>query len=277
MQNRIGPIQYYGGKANLAIKIVPLIPRSRIYAEVYGGGASILMNLSPRPVEIYNDINKNVVNLFRCLQDVKRAEKLHRRLCFTLYSVEEFQLAMDMLRNKSQAQDDRAWAQYVICNQGFAGHENINGTKGNWGRVFTSNRKMAGNVSRYWSRFDNFEFWHRRLAKVQIDCKDAIEFIQYWDSTDTTFYLDPPYVLNTRKAKKTYQYECGDSHHKKLVKTLLKIKGNAILSGYNNDLYKPLTDAGWKTIEFNVKCYASNTIRENRKETLWIKQNMKMF
>lgn len=261
-----GPVQWYGGKYHQAKIIIPHIPRSRIYAEAYGGTAHILVNLSPRPVEVYNDINGDLVNLFRAIQDPVRLEKLQRRLTFTLYSRAEFVLAIETLKTNKDP-EARAWAMYVATNQGF----NATGrtTPGNWSHTLSKRRPSA-----WVNKIANLPILHRRLQQVQIDCRDALEFITCWDSKDTTFYLDPPYITATRQSKNVYDFECDDDHHKQLVSLLLKIKGSAVLSGYEHSTYEPLTQAGWNTFKYIVPC--RSTIRRNkpmqyREEKLWIK------
>ncbi len=61
------PILWFGGKGNMVAKILPLFPPHRIYVEPFGGGASLLMAKAPAPVEVYNDLDSGLVNLFRVL------------------------------------------------------------------------------------------------------------------------------------------------------------------------------------------------------------------
>ncbi|MEN6520331.1 MAG: DNA adenine methylase [Armatimonadota bacterium] len=59
----------------------------------------------------------------------------------------------------------------------------------------------------------------------------------------TLFYLDPPYIPETRKSGK-YRHEMTAEDHQELVEILLSIQGKVVLSGYNHPIYKPLEDDG---------------------------------
>ena len=193
----------------------------------------------------------------RCLQDEARAQKLHKRLENTLYSLEEFKLALEMLTNSTDP-DDKAWAFYVMRNQGFAGIDSHGA--GCWGKTVTSTRGMSAQSSNWWSRFEEFPHWHQRVARAQIDNQDALEVIRYWDSDETTFYLDPPYVRGTRVSDK-YAHEASDEHHQQLIELILAVKGNVTISCYAHDIYKPLETAGWQRTDFEVSCAAAGRVR----------------
>ena len=94
-------------------------------------------------------------------------------------------------------------------------------------------------------RLSMLDTWRWRLMMVQIDCRDALEVIRYWDSPDTLFYVDPPYINETRKTLNAYAHEMSTEQHKELVKLLLGIKGKAVVSGYEHPLYSPFAQAGW--------------------------------
>lgn len=281
--NRVmAPVWYYGGKGNMAGKIVPLIPEGNVYVEPYCGAASIFWRLPPREVEVLNDIYEEIINLFRVLQDSKTFAELRHRLIWTPYSISEFRRALSIGRGEGDSsQVDMAWAFFVRQGQGFNG---LSGTEGNWSRVFVSSRDMAKTASSWRGRMKNLDFWHNRLTRVQLDCRDALEVIRYWDSPDTVFYCDPPYVPGTRKSKNVYAHEVDLDHHRKLVSTLLKVKGKVLLSGYGHLVYWPLQKAGWKKINFQTACHAANKGRGTklrgkgavtehvpRTEVLWIK------
>lgn len=247
------PVKWFGGKGVLKKRIMPLIPRTKVFVEAYGGAGNILLAREPSDIEVYNDLNCRLVNLMRALQDPRRVEALRNRLLYTLYSREEFRLAVEILKDKDASPDAVAWAFFVGQNQGFGGITPK--SVGNWGRRFTG--KMG-----FWiSAIDLLPEWHKRLMKVQIDSRDAIELIKYWDSPDTTFYLDPPYVAGTRRDANVYEVEATDDHHAQLVRTILECKGAVVLSGYGHAIYQPLQDAGWERLEFQTTCAAAGRTR----------------
>lgn len=273
------PVQWFGGKGNLRARIIPLIPSTKVYVEPYGGAGSVLFGRDPAPVEVWNDLHGDLVNLFRALQDGRRLRVLKHRIEHTLYSREEFVTAIETLADPDAKPQDRAWAFFVTQNQGFSG---IAKSAGRWGRTFISNGGMAGNTNAWLMRLAHLPDWHRRLARVQIDNRCALEVIRYWDSPDTTFYLDPPYVQDARVDKNVYANECSDSHHEDLVGALLRIEGAAVLSGYPHPIYEPLKRAGWERIDRQTACYAATRGRGSsirgvgaamdkapRTETIW--------
>jgi DNA adenine methylase len=89
---------------------------------------------------------------------------------------------------------------------------------------------------------------HEHLKEVYIEHDDALNVIKRLDAPHTLFYLDPPYVMHTRKDKAVYTHEMPDSWHEELVSLLLEVQGKVVLSGYPNALYAPLEAAGWQTI-----------------------------
>lgn len=281
--NRVmAPIRWYGGKGNLAARILPHIPTRRVYVEPYCGAASLFWHRAPAEVEVLNDLNAELINLWRVLQDRRQFVRLRHKLIWTPYSRAEFARAIEMQDNTDDPVE-RAWAFFVRHGQGFSG---IATTAGSWGRVFVSRRGMAEGSARWQSRIKLLRTFHARLSRVQLDSRDALEVIRYWDSPDTVFYLDPPYVHSTRAQGSRDMYEGGepdDAHHRELVKTLLSIKGAAVLSGYESPIYTPLVDAGWRVVKIETVCHAvgrtrgskvrgegSATTHAKRTEVLWI-------
>jgi len=257
------PVMWYGGKGNMLKKILPLLSRMQgdVYVEPYFGAGSVFWSARPRPVEVVNDLDGDVVNLMRALQDPERQEKLNFRLQSTPYSLDEFRLALQTLADASSDKDDRAWAFFVAFNQAFSGKPT---SEGRWSRAFTSSRGMAANASKWIARLNLTGHWHRRILRAQIDNRCAIEVIRYWDSKDTVFYIDPPYAKETRAVGSTdvYSHECSDEHHRKLVDVLLKIKGLAMLSGYATKMYDPLEKAGWRLVRWRTA--KSSAVRGRR-------------
>lgn len=256
-----GPVRWYVGKGLMTQRIIPLIPWSAVYCEPFGGAASIMCALPPRPCEVYNDLDTRLVGLFRVLQAEDTCEALARRLAFTLYSRDEFIRALDILKSDETDPVTRAWAFFTAQNQGFAGKATF---AGDWGRAFITGQGMAATCSRWLGGIANIDRWHERFSRVQIDNRDALDVIKYWDSPDTCFYLDPPYATGTRVKGKDYQHECTDAQHTALVDLLLTLQGAAVLSGYDTPLYQPLRDAGWESTEFNTACHAAGRVRGSK-------------
>lgn len=280
---RRAPIAYYGGKGNMVSKLLPLFPPHQVYCEAYGGGASLLFAKAPSPVEVYNDIDQRVVNLFRCLQDGDKFQALQHRLLHTPYARMEFVRAIESIKNGQVIDEvDAAWSLFVTHNQGFSGLSDKL-SFGNWSRGFTSASGMSKQNNSWLMRLSMLPDWHKRLMMMQIDCNDALQVIRYWDRADTFFYLDPPYVKATRKGNSGYACEMTDDAHRNLIEMLPDVRGKVLLSAYNHPIYDVLDGAGWRKIIFQTACHAAGRTRNSglqgdgnaikkvpRTEVLWI-------
>jgi len=279
-----GVFQWRGGKYHLAPKIVPYLPKAKIYYEGFCGGASLFWEKPPHPVEVLNDLDGEVVNFYRVLQDPVKRKALNDKAQFTLYSRDEFRKALAIEKDPEATDVEQAWAFFVRQNQGFAGSA---GTEGRWGRAFLGSEEHGPTPVAGWNRKkSSLEEWGSRLERVQIDHVDALVGIKYWDSEDTVMYLDPPYVPETRNKAYTnnYTHDCDLEFHLKLVDLLLQVKGKVVLSGYDSDVYKALEDHGWikvtlKTVSMGIARTRQSKYRgdgelkrsASRIECLWIK------
>jgi DNA adenine methylase len=253
-------VRWCGGKGKLAGWLLPLIPEGgRPYCEPYTGAAAVLFARAPAPVEVLNDLDERIITLFRVLQDRDKFAELEHRLRYTPYARAEFRRALEILATPDEHDDvARAWAFFVAQNQGFSG---TGQGESNWGRTFRPARGMADTVSDWHGRLSLLRFWHRRLMRVQIDCIDALECIRYWDNPDAVFYVDPPYVPDTRTSREVYTHEPDAAHHEELVEVLLSVQGAAVLSGYRSELYEPLEAAGWERRERRTSAHAAGRVR----------------
>ena len=259
----MAPFRWPGGKGNLVKWIIKYIPHGHIYVEPFAGAASVFWHL-PKPfaVEVLNDLDNDVINLYKVLKDIHKYEALYHKLISTPYARTEFGRAIQMLKSADINDIDRAWAFFVIHNQGFSG---FGRTESNWSRVlYSTNKDMAKNVSRWRSRLKILPFWHERLIKAHICNSDAIECIKYWDTANTVFYLDPPYILDTRKTRSIYKKELDLSYHKRLVDTLLSVKGKVVLSCYDHPTYDPLVETGWQKITIDTVCHMAGKNRGSK-------------
>jgi DNA adenine methylase len=248
-------VQWVGGKGNQLNDLLPLIPYDHGYCEPFGGGASVLMNRPRSEVEVYNDINGDVVALFRCMQDYDAFKLLQRRVEHTLWSKEEFRDAIAIQQagrhgDRSVTMIDKAWALLVIQNQGVSGTHCK--SEGNWSRSFMDSK----NTEKWLVRQGKLEAVHQRFRYVQVDSQDALSCMTYWDAPDMVFYVDPPYVLDTRGNRLYYENELQLGEHEEMVKVLLKLKGKVVLSGYQSAVYDPLEAHGWEATEYKAYGYS---------------------
>jgi DNA adenine methylase len=260
-------------------KLLQFIPRHHTYVEVFGGSASILLAKPPSPVEVYNDVDGDLVNLFRVIRDPEKFKEFHRQVSLIPYSREEFKYYRKL---EPKNDIERAVKTFVLFRQ------SMNGINSCWGYTIKESwRGMAGPVSEYLSIIDELPLIHQRLFKVQIENDDFRKVIPRYDYEDAFFYNDPPYIPETRRQGK-YEYEMTLEDHKDLVELLLSIKGSAMLSCYYHPIYEPLVKAGWQRKDFQVVCFAVVRARNSglqgegallekqpRTETILIKYNEK--
>lgn len=274
------PITWFGGKGVLARKIVSLFPAHHCYVEPFCGGASCLFAKPPSPVEVINDLNSDIVNFFRVLRDPQRFEQFYGLASLTPYSREEFyRFRTDWRAGWSQCPSDvvRAYRWYMMARMSFSGEFG-----GSWGySVTTSRRGMANAVSQWLSILDMLPAISERMRRVQVEHGDWRTMLHRYDTPDTLFYVDPPYVKSTRRSGK-YAHEMDDDAHQELVEMLRCIKGGVLLSGYRNPTYAQLEDEGWERLDMPTVCYAAGRTRytrllgkgaiayQRRTESIWV-------
>jgi DNA adenine methylase len=254
----------------MANDIISLFPQHKIYVEVFGGAGHILFSKNPSDIEIYNDINSDLTTFFNIIRNKEKANELHIQLELTPYSREEFINCSKNLHNEQDTDIERVRKWYVALMQSFSGRFD------SWCHTKTvSRRHMPMPVSRWLSNIDdNLPKVVERLQTVQIENLDFRKLIQKYDSEDTLFYLDPPYVSDTRHSTNVYEYEMSNEDHKELVVILLNIKGKVVLSGYDNEIYNLLIKNGWKKVflgEFKKTCIpAEGSKKDSGQEFVWI-------
>lgn len=239
--NTLSLIRWAGGKGRQLGDLLPLIPHSKVYVEPFGGGASVLMNRPRMEVEVYNDLDHALVNLFHVIRDDDLYERFVHQLEYTPYARTEFQKAVDTVAagNVDEAVS-LAVAMFTLMNQGISGKRLA--LQSEWSRSKTQNL-----AERWEAKKARCGPIHRRFKGVQIECRDALDCMQEWDSPQTVFYCDPPYVLETRGKQKYYAIEPGDEWHHEMVNVMLELQGMVVLSGYEHAIYEPLVQAGWRT------------------------------
>lgn len=248
---RLSIFRWPGGKGNFLGRLLPLIPQGgRPYTEAYLGAGHVLLNRPPAPVEAANDLDGRIVGLFRLLQDREAYEALRHRIRFTPYARAEFARALEILRAEAQGEAvpplDLAWAFLVAHGQGFGGWA---ANVGNWGRALTGTSRGAGPVAKWASLPDRLERVRERILRVQLDQRDALDFLRYWDTPEAVHYVDPPYHPDTVR-RGYYRHNADHEHHRRLVEVLLGLEGAVVLSGYQHPVYAPLEEAGWRRLDF---------------------------
>jgi len=260
-----GPIRYFGGKGGMYKEILAHFPDKETYdtyLEPFGGGASILFQKEPSPIEIYNDLEENVYSLFRVLSD-KKMFKEFKEKCDTVYYSKQIrdEFKVDLKTDKLDIVD-RAFKFFYV------NRSSINSI-GGFSLALVVRRKMSKSVSDMLSAIDTLIDIHNRLSSVVIENRDGIDLIKKYDRKNVFIYADPPYHHSTRGGAR-YKQDMNNDEQDKFIKTMLGLENcKMLLSGYDCETYKPLADNGWIQSDFII-----NTIDGTRKpkvkiETLW--------
>lgn len=255
-------MRYHGGKWRLAPWIISHFPPHRVYTEAFGGAGSVLFRKERSAVEVYNDLNSELCNLFRVLRDPAQASQLVRMIDLTPYARDEYEM--------SHARTDDAIEQARrTLFRAAAGHAStaISGKNrtGFHTNVTTAKRLRA----KEWLEYPAIvEAVTARMRGVIVENEPAVDVLRRYDDPDALHYVDPPYMSDTRGAwsDKGYQFEMNQQGHIDLAGVLHILKGHVVLSGYAHPLYDELY-AGWQ--RYTRTDYADDSTP--RIEVLWIK------
>lgn len=255
-------LRYHGGKWKLAPWIISYFPRHRTYVEPYGGAASVLLRKPRSYAEVYNDLDGEIVNLFRVLRNPAQARELVRLVELTPFSRAEFE-------DSYLAHGDPIEQARRTLIRSFAGF-GAAGTSGN-ATGFRNNASRTGTTPAHdWANYpDPLALIAERMRGVTVEMRPAVDLVHMFDSPQTLFYLDPPYPLSTRgkqAAAAGYRFEMTDEQHGEMAAALHSINGMAIVSGYACALYDRKLFADWSRIEKETHADGAR----DRTEVLWI-------
>ncbi|UUM20951.1 DNA adenine methylase [Mycoavidus sp. SF9855] len=259
---------YHGGKWRLAEWIISHFPEHDTYVEPFGGAASVLMRKAPSKKEFYNDLDEKIVNVMRVLRDEEKRAKLTELLTLTPYSESEFRLASKPCNDPIEC----ARRTLIRAEMGFG---SAGATKKHTGFYIHINKKSS--VTRVWERLpEGIQAFGLRLQGVVLQSKSALEVIRMHDMHDassTLFYIDPPYMQDTRKMScACYRHEMTKDDHVELLSAILKLKGMVILSGYAHELYDSKL-ANWRRVTKQVQA-CGHRGGTKRTEVLWLSPNI---
>lgn len=251
-------LRYFGGKWILAPWIISHFPTHRVYVEPFGGAASVLMRKQRSYAEVYNDLDSDVVNLFRVLRDPSHASDLEAKLHLTPFSRVEFDEAYQTVSDPVE----RARKLIIRAYMGF-GSDGHNMKVGKTG--FRANSNRSGTTPAHdWANFPNqIRKFTERLAGVVIENRDAKLVMEQQDSPETLHFVDPPYVHETRGPGHGYLFEMTNKDHEELLDFLQLLKGYVVLCGYAHPIYEQL---GWASVSRETHADGAR----DRTEVLWL-------
>ncbi len=256
-------LRYFGGKFRLAPWIIAQFPPHVTYVEPFGGGANVLLRKEVSYNEVYNDLDGEVVNFFRILRE--RPDDLIKTIKMTPYSREEQRLAF----NAAEDNLERARRLYVRTWQSHGGGRTQWRTGWRYEKGMTRGKRIIDD----WNETEHLWWIVERLKNVQIENDLALRVMMRFDTSETLFYLDPPYVRSTRSKRwreKAYTEKMNDEDHLELARVALNLKGMVIISGHPSNMYDELF-TGWEKLTKTTP----TDFQARSVECLWISPNAK--
>lgn len=277
------PIKWHGGKHYLAPKIVALMPTRcknpnapasddpgwLHYVEPYAGGLSVLLANDPEGIsEVVNDLNSRLARFWKVLASKEPFEKFLRAVHGVPFSEQWWAESETVIEDFEAPDHRRAVAFFVRCRQSLAGRmDSFAGITKNRTR-----RGMNEQVSAWLNAVEGLPAVHARLKRVLILNRDALDVIRQQDGPRTLFYLDPPYLHETRATTGEYgEHEMTVEQHTGLLNLCKTLKGKVMLSGYRSDLYdRKLGTLHWNRHDFTLPNQAAGGKTKRRMvECVW--------
>ena len=254
-------IRYPGSKWGIARWIISHFPagyENMLYLEPFFGSGAVFFNKAPGKVETINDLDSDVVNLFRVLRE--QADELRQMLELTPYSREEYD------RSFEPCDDPVEMARRFVVRTTQAIGPRLDGKCG-WRNHKTM--KIGGTACKWGSCAETIEAAAARLRGdpthlVQIEHMDALRLIERYNDPGVLMYIDPPYIRSLRKGGALYRHEMSYTQHMELLRIITESRARIIISGYDDTLYDTLL-SGW----YKDSIMSHTTSAHMAKETIW--------
>ena len=276
----IQPLKWWGGKHYLARKLITLMSRHLHYVEPYAGGLAVLLEKDPFDKskywgevgyeqgvsEVVNDIHRELTNFWRVLQREDTFATFQRQIEAMPFSQIEWEDAESRQYPLIDLDVEAAVAFFIRCRQSRAGGFRDFATLSR----NRTRRLMNEQVSAWENCVDGLSAVSARLRRVVILNEPALNVIRREDGEKTLFYLDPPYLHETRATTGNYQHEMTEADHRELLVTINRCQGKVVLSGYSNPLYDGEL-ASWRRQDFQIDNKAAGGKRKRQMtETVWM-------
>jgi len=206
-------IPWMGGKGRLIPSILPKFPEHTCYVEAFAGAAAIFFAKRPSEVEVINDINGELVNLYRVIQN--HLEEFVRQFKWALSSRQVFEWEQQKVP-ATLTDIQRAARFYYLQKQAFGGRVDSQ----NYGTATTAGPRL--NILRI--EEDLSQAW-RRLQGVYVENLSWDKVVERYDRPHTLLYLDPPYWQT-----EGYGVEFGFEHYERMASLAKSVAGSMIIS-----------------------------------------------
>lgn len=233
--------------------IISHFPEHQTYLEPFFGSGAVLFSKQRSQLETVNDLDGEVVNLFRVIRE--KPDELAYAIKLTPHSREEY------YQSYLEAESDLERARKLIVRL-WQGRGGKTSHRTGWRSMIEMNGPLPG---KEWLRFpEKIAAVADRLIGVQIENQSATKLIKRYSRQNVLIYADPPYILSTRTTS-SYKHEMTEKEHEELLNVLEDHPGPVVLSGYSHPLYDDKLKE-WRRETKRAKAEAG-AIRE---EVLWI-------
>lgn len=261
-------ITYFGGKNASCHNIYKFFPSHneyRKYGEYYGGSGAVLINKTRSEIEIFNDLDGNVVALYKVIADETLWDTF-REKCNA--SIVHNDLRREYHQKLKEGDLD------ILTRAYYFWYVNRTSRNGLYSKGFVNNFEIVGGMGRavkdFFNSIDCLPELHQRLKYVVFENQKAIKLIKkYKKDKDMFNYLDPPYHHDTRSDCR-YPYDMTNKEHEKLIAEIIKpeTKAKFLISGYSHDLYDVLLNHGFRKEVFNTFIRIANGFKK-AEECVW--------
>ncbi len=246
-------IPWMGGKRRLIKHILPIFPEHTGYVEPFCGGAAMFFAKPESKVEVVNDINGELVNLYRVLK--YHLEEFLRHFKWALVSREEFLWQQDT--NPETLTDIQRASRFYYLQKLAFGAKATSQTFG-----VTPTRPAGLNLLRI---EEDLSAAHLRLARTCIEHLSWDECVKRYDRDGTLFYLDPPYWNTTG-----YGCDFGFEHYGHMAELAKSIKGKMVISVNDiPEMRKVFAGLSMKSVPINYSVGGNQRGKDRAELIIW--------
>jgi DNA adenine methylase len=233
-------IPWMGGKRRLADRLIPLFPRHECYVEVFCGGAALyFMRPVPVPTEVVNDINGELINLYRVVQN--HLEEFVRQFKWAISSRQIFKWHQ-LAQPETLTDIQRAARFYYLQQHAFGGK--VSGQ--NFGTATTGSPINLCRIE------ENLSAAHLRLAGTYVENLPWLDCMKRYDRSHTFFYCDPPYWQT-----EGYGVDFGFDQYEQMANFMRNCKGKVMISINDHPDIRQVFE-GLNILELDIKYSVAN-------------------
>lgn len=261
------PVKTHGGKYYLTDFIISNFPenyKELTYCEPMCAGASVFLNKEPAVQEIINDIDRGIICVFKALRD--EPKEFIDRIKKIKYTEKAFKTALDKTSGEFDDYIDQAVNEYMLRRM----------SRGGMKKAFAWSDRLRGgqpgDVNAWETMINELPQIVERVKSAIILNQPVFDVVKIWDEEDTLFYLDPPYLHETRSdgATSVYEHEMTVEDHIALLGFAKNARGKIIISGYSSPLYNR-TLKEWNQKKKTMANHSGQSkVKEKRVEMIWM-------